>query len=120
MYQVYHRDSQATSVLNWGYKQILNAASDKYAYEQGLIDELSELIDKARETNDQAKREQYYKDALDIVMMLGVELPTYQRDDLYAYNTNKIDPDSLTPEGDLSPYYGLTSEIHNVSLNVVK
>lgn len=120
MYQVYHRDSQATSVLNWGYKQILNAASDKYAYEQGLIDELSELIDKARETNDQAKRQQYYKDALDIVMMLGVELPTYQRDDLYAYNTNKIDPDSLTPEGDLSPYYGLTSEIHNVSLNVVK
>ena len=117
MYQVYHRDSQATSVLNWGYKQILNAASDKYAYEQGLIDELSELIDKARETNDQAKREQYYKDALDIVMMLGVELPTYQRDDLYAYNTNKIDPDSLTPDSELSPYYGLTSEIHNVSLN---
>ena len=120
MYQVYHRDSQATSVLNWGYKQILNSSGDKYSYEQGLIDELSELIDKARETNDQEKRKQYYKDALDIVMMLGVELPTYQRDDLYAYNTNKIDPDSLTPESELSPYYGLTSEIHNVSLNLVK
>jgi peptide/nickel transport system substrate-binding protein len=121
MYQVYHRDSQATSVLNWGYKQILNDTSgNKYGYEQGLIDELSELIDKARETNDQEKRQQYYKEALDIVMMLGVELPTYQRDDLYAYNTDKIDPDSLTKESELSPYYGLTSEIHNVSLNLAK
>ena len=49
-------------------------------------------------------------------MELAVELPTYQRDDLFAYNTNKIDVNTLTPDKDLSPYKGLTSDIYNVSL----
>ena len=48
-------------------------------------------------------------------MELAIELPTYQRDDLFAYNTNRIDVNSLTPEGELSPYKGLTSDIHKVS-----
>ena len=50
-------------------------------------------------------------------MDLAVELPTYQRDDLFAYNNKKIDSTSLTPAKELSPYKGLLSEIWNVSLN---
>ena len=120
MYQVYHKDSNATSTLNWGYKQILNPNSTSYQLEKGLIEELSELIDKARETNDQNKRKELYSQALDIVMQLAVELPTYQRDDLYAYNTDKIDTSTLTPDSELSPFKGLTSDIHKVSLVVEK
>ena len=117
MYQVYHKESTATSVLNWGYKQILNDTAGKtYATEQGIINELSDLIEKARKTNDQKRRARYYSQALDLVMELAVELPTYQRDDLFAYNVNKIDERTFTPENELSSFKGLTSENWNLSL----
>ena len=117
MYQVYHKDSTATSVLNWGYKQIL-ANTDKYAYENERIGVLSELIEEARLTNDQTARAQIYSEALDIVMELAIELPTYQRNDLFAYNVNKIDASTFfTPA---SAFKGLTSDIHNISLVMEK
>ncbi len=122
MYQVYHKDSTATSTLNWGYKQILNNR-DRYPTEYNIIageGMLSDLIEKARETNDQKERKELYSDALDLVMQLAVELPTYQRNDLFAYNTEKIDVSTFTPESDLTAYKGLTSNIHLVSLNVAK
>lgn len=117
MYQVYHKDSNASSVLNWGYKQILQNTGGKYDVENALLDELSELIDAGRKTNDEKQRARIYSQALDIVMQLAVELPTYQRNDLFAYNTNKINTSTLTPDVDLSPYKGLTSDLHLVSLN---
>ena len=49
-------------------------------------------------------------------MQLAVELPTYQRDDLFAYNENKIDVSTFTPESQLSPFKGLTSDLDKVSL----
>lgn len=117
MYQVYHKESTATSVLNWGYKQILNDTAGKtYATEQSIINDLSDLIEKARKTNDQKRRARYYSQALDLVMQLAVELPTYQRDDLFAYNVNKIDERTFTPENELSSFKGLTSENWNLSL----
>ena len=116
MYQVYHKDSNATSVLNWGYKQILLNTGGKYDTEVALINRLSDLIDAGRKTNNQDERAAIYSQALDIVMQLAIELPTYQRNDLFAYNTNKIDVNSLTPNADLSPYKGLTSDLHLVSL----
>ncbi len=118
MYQVYHKDSTASSTWNWGYRQIKANAGGKYSEELALVERLSDLIDEGRKTNDQAVRERVYAQALDIVMQLAVELPTYQRDDLFAYNANRIDESSLTPPEELSSYYGLTSEMHNVSLNI--
>ena len=53
-------------------------------------------------------------------MELAVELPTYQRNDLYAYNARKIDKASLTPDSGLSAFFGLTTNLHNVSLIVEK
>lgn len=116
MYQVYHKESTATSVLNWGYKQILNDTSGKYATEQDLIDKLSDKIEEARKTNDQRIRAKKYSEALDIVMQLAIELPTYQRDDLFAYNQNKIDVSTFTPDSKLSSFMGLTNEMWNLSL----
>lgn len=116
MYQVYHKDSKASSVLNWGYKQILQNVNGKYDVEMGILDELSDLIDAGRRTNDQTRRANIYAQALDSVMELAVELPTYQRDDLFAYNAGKIDVNSFNK--DVSPYTGLTSDIYSVSLVV--
>lgn len=117
MYQVYHIESNASSTLNWGYKQIKLNVGGKYDVEKALIEELSELIDDARKTTDEKVRKNLYAQALDIVMQLAIELPTYQRDDLFAFNTDKIDVDSLTPESERTSYKGLTSDIHTVSLN---
>ena len=50
-------------------------------------------------------------------MELAVELPTYQRSDLYAYNANIIDVSTLTPDEDLTPYNGPISKIWEIGLN---
>ena len=115
MYQVYHMESNATSVNNWGYKQILRNP-DKYSYEYDLLVELSDLIEQGRETTNQTLRAQIYAKALDIVMELAVELPTYQRDDLFAWNANKIDSNSLNQN--TSPYSGLTAELWTVQYKI--
>ncbi len=118
MYQVYHMDSTATSTLNWGYKQILQNTGGKYNREKALVEELSELIEEGRETTDERERAAIYSDALDIVMQLAVELPTYQRDDLFAYNINKIDESTLNQ--DVSSFVGLLADIHKVRLHTTQ
>ena len=116
MYQVYHIDSTAGSTANWGYRAIKANAGNKYSKELALVKQLSDIIDSARETLDESRRIAYYADALDIVMELAVELPTYQRSDLFAYNTNIIDVRTLTPASELTPYNGPLSKIWEVSL----
>ena len=49
-YQVYHKDSKATSVNNWNYPNIIKDNSGKWSYESAIIDELSTKIDEGRQT----------------------------------------------------------------------
>ncbi len=101
MYQVYHKDSTATSIKNWGYEAIFNPNNKVYEYEKTLINELSELIEQGRETIDVESRFMTYCKALDYVMELAVELPTYQRNDMYVFNANILDKSTLNanPKG---------------------
>ena len=99
MYQVYHKDSTATSTLAWGYNYIKTSGSDE---ELEILDNMSELIDAARETNDREDRAELYEEAMGYVLDLAVELPVYQRDVLYAYNANIINKDSMPSE--VNPY----------------
>lgn len=115
MYQVYHMDSTASSTKNWGYDTIKNNETE-YETEYELIEKLSEIIDAARETLDQKERALLYQEALDLVMELAVELPIYQRNDMYVYNKNRIDTSTLIQPSDCTPYYGPLAEIWNVSL----
>ena len=101
MYQVYHKNSTATSTLAWGYREILNNPSS-YPEETVILNELSKVIDDARETNDKAQRTELYKTAMGYVLDLAVELPVYQRKVLYAYNANVIKSSSLP--GEINPY----------------
>ena len=99
MYQVYHKDSTATSTKAWGYDWIKRSGSDE---ELDILDDLAELIDAARETNDQTERAELYMEAMGYILDLAVELPVYQRDVLYAYNANVIKASSLPSE--INPY----------------
>ncbi len=101
MYQVYHKDSTATSTLAWGYNYLKTSGT---AEELEILDNLSELIDKARETNNQDERSKLYKDAMGEILDLAIELPVYQRSVLYAYNSNVISTASLPAESELNPY----------------
>ena len=89
MYQVYHKNSNATSVYAWGYREIL-AAPASYPEETRIINELSVLIDEGRETMDRPTRRGIYQDAMSLVLDLAVELPVYQRRNLYVYNSKTI------------------------------
>ncbi len=101
MYQVYHKDSTATSTLAWGYNYLKTSGT---AEEMAILNELSDLIDLARETDDQAERTDLYQQAMTQVLELAVELPVYQRDVLYAFNSKVIDASSLPSESEMNPY----------------
>ena len=102
LYQVYHKDSSATSTLAWGYNHIKSSmGSDE---EKNILADLSDLIDQARETNDKAVRSELYQQAMGLILDLAIELPVYQRSVLYAYNSKVIDSSSIPPESELNPY----------------
>ncbi len=101
MYQVYHKDSTATSTLAWGYNYLKTSGTSE---ELKILDELSDLIDDARKTNDKDQRSELYQKAMEQVLELAVELPVYQRSVLYAYNSKVIKTSSLPAESALNPY----------------
>jgi peptide/nickel transport system substrate-binding protein len=111
MYQIYHKDSKATSVNNWNYSNILNNPTD-WTYEYNIISELSDLIDEAREMDSQTRRSAIYSECLDLIMDMAVELPTYQRSDMPVYNKTIIDKNTLVQ----NPSYnlGLFDEIWKI------
>lgn len=110
MYQVYHKDSKATSVLNWGYDYILESGTSE---EKQLIEDISDLIEAGRETIVNSERVGYYREATDLVMELAVELPVYQRSDMYVYNKNVLD--ASTFKQNPTSFAGLLSEMWKVS-----
>ncbi|MBR7181831.1 MAG: hypothetical protein IKD28_03500, partial [Clostridia bacterium] len=101
MYQVYHKRSTATSTLAWGYREIL-ASPSTYVVENQILNRLSQVIDAARMTEDQDARTDLYKEAMGYVLDLAIEMPVYQRDVLYAYDSTVIDSSSLPSE--INPY----------------
>ena len=89
MYQVYHMNSTATSTYAWGYREI-KANTSQYSTEYAIIRQLSDIIDQARESMDPEVRKPLYEDAMGLVLDLAVELPVYQRQELFAYNSNTV------------------------------
>lgn len=114
MYQIYHKDSKTTNVKNWYYEGILN--TDLYPREKEIVLELSDLIDQGRETNNKTERATIYSQALDKIMDLAVEFPTYQRKDLAVYNKDVIDATTLNRSDDLK-YSGPTDRIWELNYN---
>ncbi len=111
MYQVYHKNSSATSTLAWGYNHLTQAGTEEETY---ILDELSLKIEEARETEDKAIRSELYRQAMSYVLDLAVELPVYQRSTVYVYNTNVIDPDSVPDV--INPYSSPLDRIWELEL----
>ena len=104
MYQVYH----STNVHG------LEGSSNSNHY--GIqSEELDALIMEGRTSTDQAFRKATYKEALEVIMSWGVELPTYQRQEATLFSTERVN--MATVAGDLTPFYGWLAEIHTVEMN---
>ena len=101
MYQVYHKDSTATSTLAWGYNYLKTSGTSE---ETKILNDLSELIDEARSTNDQEERAEIYMEAMGEILDLAIELPVYQRSVLYAYNSKVINADSMPESNEMNPF----------------
>lgn len=114
MYQIYHKDSKTTNVKNWNYDGILN--TNNYPEEKEIVNDLSDLIDQGRATNNQQERAAIYSQALDKIMELAVEFPTYQRKDLAVFNKDVINSSTLNLSDDLK-YSSPTDRIWEVDYN---
>jgi peptide/nickel transport system substrate-binding protein len=102
MYQVYHSSNR-----------IGRGGTDSNSY--NINDpELDQIIMEARRSPDQAYRKALYKRALDIILDWGVAIPTYQRQNLVIFSTQRINIDTITP--DISTYYEWFREIEKMEM----
>lgn len=125
MTQVYHMDSQADSVTANGIEYIVRHP-EEFGADAGTIEfngqtytqyealvELSDLISEGLQYMLPADRQPIYKDALDLLAEMVIELPTYQRKNLFVYDNSVIDANSLS--ANITPYWAPMQEIWNVS-----
>lgn len=76
--------------------------------------DLDELIEAARQTTDQDARKAMYKEAMEIILDWGVELPVYQRSESAIFSSERID--TATIPNDMTPYWTYQSEINTIAL----
>ena len=96
MYQIYHSEG-----------------STNY---YGIYDkELDQIILDARKSSDQDYRKSLYKEAMEIVMDWAVEIPIYQRSEVFTISTSRVKVDTLTP--DMTPYWSWMNEVETIEMN---
>ncbi|MCL2556208.1 MAG: ABC transporter substrate-binding protein [Firmicutes bacterium] len=108
MFQLYHPDSTAVNVNAWGYPWLIgqgNATPE----EARILNQMGRFIDYSRSTFDREERIIAFHTALDYLMELAIEFPTYQRRNLPAFNISQIDVSSLNPNP--TPFHGPISHI---------
>jgi peptide/nickel transport system substrate-binding protein len=100
-----------------------NATGLYYKYQNGsdeekaMLTELNQLIKAGRATLDTEERKAIYKRALELSTGLAVEIPTYQRKNMFVYNSNVIKGSTLFSGSDVTPFQSPISYIWNVELN---
>lgn len=97
LYQVYHSEG----------------SSNEKAYH--LKDKkLDELILLARQSTDQTYRKLLYRECLDIIGNWGVEIPMYQRQNVFLFSTQRINIATLTP--DITTFWGWENDIEKLEM----
>ena len=96
MYQLYHS----------------SGSTNYYAINDADLDE---LIMAARQTTDQEARKAMYKEAMEIILDWGVELPVYQRSEATIFSTERVNIDTIAK--DQTPYWTYKSELNDTELN---
>ena len=74
--------------------------------------DLDALIKAGRQSADTEERKSIYKEAMEIIMDWGCELPLYQRKDCTVFSTERINIDTVPK--DMTPYWGAFAEIETL------
>jgi len=114
MFQIWCSDDTNQAPSNTGLHWLYKNGSDD---QQQALKKLNELIAAARTTLDMEERKAIYKEALEYSTGLAVEIPTYQRKNLFAYDKNVIKTDTLLKGEDVTPFQSPIKQIWNVELN---
>ena len=101
MYQVYHSTNAHGKGTNSNHYQVDDPALDA-------------LIIDGRTSADTEYRKSVYKQAMEIIMDWGVELPVYQRKDCTVASTIRVDCDTLPK--DMTPYWGWKAELETLAV----
>ena len=101
MYQIYHSSNAHGKGTNSNHYQVDDPALDA-------------LIIDGRTSADTEYRKSVYKQAMEIIMDWGVELPVYQRKDCTVASTIRVDCDTLPK--DMTPYWGWKAEIETLAV----
>lgn len=106
MYQVYHSSNTAVNGSE-------NSSKSNHYYIKD--DRLDTVIMEARQSADVQFRTEKYKEALDIILDWAVEVPTYQRQNVFAYSKEAIKIETLTK--DQTTYWSWMAEIEKLEMN---
>ena len=115
MFQIWHSDpsvNQGSSSTGLFY--IFENGSDE---EKAMLTELNNLIMAGRATLDTEERKEIYARALELSTGIAVEIPTYQRKNMYVFNKEVINIATLFSGEDVTPFQTPLSYIWNVELN---
>lgn len=102
MYQVYH----SSGIVGRG-----GSDSNHYGIDDANLDQL--IID-ARQSADQDYRKSTYKACLDIIIDWALEVPSYQRQNIVIFSTERVNIDTITP--DITTYWGWMNDIENLEV----
>ena len=97
LYQVYHSQGGSNEKSYW-----LKDA------------QLDELILMARQSTDQTYRKTLYRECLDIIADWAVEIPMYQRQNVFIFSSQRIDLSTLTP--DITTFWGWENDIEKLEM----
>ena len=101
MYQVYHSRNAHGENTNSNHYQIVDSALD-------------DLIIAGRTSADNDFRKATYKQAMEIILDWGCELPLYQRKDCTVASSIRVDCDTLP--SDMTPYLGWYGEVEALAV----
>ena len=100
----------------WHSKNVVGVPGSTGSNHAYLIDDtLDQLIMDARASADQSYRKATYKECLDIIKDWAVEVPVYQRQNVYVVSAERVNLDTLTP--DITTYWTWMNDLEKLEMN---
>ena len=78
-------------------------------------DKMDELIMESRSSADSEYRKAILKQVYDLILDWGVEVPVFQRQNIYVFSTERVNLDTLTP--DITTYWNWMHDLEKLEMN---
>ena len=78
-------------------------------------DKMDELIMESRSSADTEYRKAILKQVYDLILDWGVEVPVFQRQNIYVFSTERVNLDTLTP--DITTYWNWMHDLEKLEMN---